>query len=99
MSMFGDWAATVAGVAAGVAGLGYLARLVWRGAVKLDRINELVSRELTHNHGSSMKDDLHGIAVALVETQRQVDDLTGHVTRLTELSVKNHPDDWKELGR
>lgn len=35
---------------------------------------EKVSRELEHNHGSSMKDDLHGVAVAVGTLQREFTD-------------------------
>lgn len=49
----------------------------------VDSIESVISKELEHNHGSSMKDDLHGMAVGFGLTQRQVDDLEDVVTDIT----------------
>ena len=67
--------AGVGGLVALVAGLGYLVGKARKAARALDAIEQLVSRELEHNHGSSMKDDVHGLAVALGQLGRHVDDL------------------------
>lgn len=53
---------------AALVALGWLAQ-------RISAIHRLVSRELERNHGSSMKDDMHGIAVSVGMMQRQVDDL------------------------
>lgn len=93
-------------IAAGLAGM-VLAGTAWKVAIapaisalrsavrKLDAIDELLSRELEHNHGGSIKDDVHGIAVAQGHTQRRVDQLVAALRR-------HHPDDpmfWKEEKR
>lgn len=39
--------------------------------LKLDRLDRLASKELEHNHGSSVKDDVHGIAVSVGLLQRE----------------------------
>jgi len=61
----------IAAYAAALAGLVYLARLVRKAVIKLDAIDKLTSRELERNHGSSMKDDVHGMAIALGILQRE----------------------------
>lgn len=65
----------IGAAAAAVAGLAYLIRLGLKAARALDAIQTVVERELEHNHGSSMKDDVHGMARAIGKLQRQVDDL------------------------
>lgn len=40
----------------------------------------VVARELTNNHGSSLKDDVDGIAVAVGALSRQVDDIDERLT-------------------
>jgi hypothetical protein len=80
-----DWervATWVVLVGAAFTVLGHLARKARNVARKLDRLEELlrpaaktVAKELTPNTGSSMKDDLHGMAVSLGEAQRRLDDL------------------------
>lgn len=57
------------------AGIGYLVKKARAAARTLDAISALVDQELSHNHGSSMKDDVGGIAVAVGKLQRQVEDL------------------------
>lgn len=66
---------TLAALATLAAFVGAGLRGMYRMARKLDELNDLASRELEHNHGSSMKDDLHGLAVAVGQQQRQLDDL------------------------
>ncbi len=53
----------LAAVAAGLAGLGYLARKSWQAVawlrrlgLKIERLDDLASYELQHNGGSSIKD-------------------------------------------
>lgn len=41
----------------------------------VDDLDTLVTRELTHNHGSSIKDDVHGLAIAVGQQSREIDDL------------------------
>lgn len=62
---------------------------LWR---RVDAVLDLVHRELEHNHGSSMKDDVHGIAMALGRTQRDLDAVVAALKR-------QHPDDpmfWRK---
>lgn len=71
----GESLALVAGVAAAVAAVSYLVGRARRAARVLDAIQAIVERELEHNHGSSMKDDVHGLAIALGHLARRVDDI------------------------
>lgn len=43
-------------------------------------VKTVVQRELTNNHGSSIKDDVDGIAVAVGALSRQVDDIDERLT-------------------
>lgn len=65
------WLTLLTLVAASLAALLYLARQVWKLFKVLDRI----TYELSPNHGTSMKDDLSAVAVAVGELQGQVRDL------------------------
>lgn len=69
---------TVGWVLASAALIAALIYLI-RGARKVLRIvraiQNVVEGELEHNHGSSMKDDVHGIAVTVGNLARDVDDL------------------------
>lgn len=56
--------------AAGAAIVWFL-KLVRDLVLKLDRLDRLASKELEHNHGSSVKDDVHGIAVSVGLLQRE----------------------------
>lgn len=78
-------------LAAAIAALVYVAQWVvrrvrdlWRWGRNLARVlhavHELVDRELTNNHGSSMKDDVDGLAVAVGAMSRLVDDLDERLT-------------------
>lgn len=61
--------------AALIAALVYLIRF-GRKVLRIVRaIQHVVEGELEHNHGSSIKDDVHGIAVATGKLQRDVDAL------------------------
>jgi hypothetical protein len=96
------WAAAAA---AGVAGCIYLAKKVRdlvRGVLyivhAIEVIRHLVQRELEHNHGSSMKDDMHGIAVALGKLQRETEDDRRRLKNALRLAAKHHPEDaWLYL--
>lgn len=59
----------------------------------VEAISALLKGELTHNHGSSMKDDLHGIAVSVGVQGRQLDDLENRFTEAVKLAAKHHPED------
>lgn len=95
-----------AAVAAGLTGLGYLTRQVRRGARKVREmvdavraIRHLVERELDHNHGSSMKDDIHGMAVAIGLLQRARESDRRRLDRALRLAAKHHPEDaWLYFG-
>lgn len=102
LSEAGIW---VAAIAAGVAGLVYLARLV-RNVVHASRnmvraigaIQHLVERELDHNHGSSMKDDLTGMAIAIGKLQRDRESDRRRLRHAMRLAAKHHPEDaWLYL--
>lgn len=53
-----------------------------RAEETLTNIQELLESELTHNHGSSMKDDVYGVARGLGQMQRVVEDLTAQLSQL-----------------
>lgn len=73
--MVTETAAMVAAIAAGVAGLLYLARLAWGFFTSVQRIHELITHELTHNSGGSMKDNLTATAQAVGQLQADVAEL------------------------
>lgn len=90
MSAVLDVAVAVSVFSAGLAGLVYLIRVVRSGFKYADDVNELVAmtgdikrlltKELEHNHGGSIKDDIHGLAVGLHDLRTQFDE---HVTNTT----------------
>lgn len=65
------WLTLVTLASAALAASLYLARQVWRAFKVLERI----AYELSPNHGSSMKDDLSAVAIAVGQLQGQVRDL------------------------
>lgn len=72
----------------------------WRGLRNLvhtiDRIEHVLNRELTHNHGTSIKDDITGLAVGLGTLHREVDSIGTRVDTLASLTSKHHPEDtWQ----
>lgn len=84
-----DFAILLSSIAGVLLALGVIGRFSWRivkGIRKafhmIDTVETIVTRELEHNHGSSMKDDLYGMAVGFGLTQRQVDDLESVVYQL-----------------
>lgn len=90
------FAATVGGLvllASGVTSIRYLARTIRAVFRKLEAIDALLSRELEHNHGSSIKDDVAGTAVAVGKLGREVDNLTVSTDRRfrkLEAAVRRH---------
>lgn len=69
------WLTLVTLVSAALAGLVYLSRQVWRGFRLMERLAEVVQHELSPNTGSSMKDDVAAIAVAVGQLQADFQDL------------------------
>jgi len=67
---------TVSGVLVAIVagGVSLLQILRWGRnlAIKMDAIDNIITRELEHNHGSSIKDDVYGLAVAFGKLQREV---------------------------
>lgn len=69
------WLTLVTLVAAALAALGFIVRMTWKGFRVVERVHELVDHELTPNDGSSMRDDVAAIAVAVGELQRDFHEL------------------------
>jgi hypothetical protein len=92
------WEGIVAAAAVSAA-LIYLLKIGRAAAVKLDRIWQLADSELTHNHGSSIKDDVYGTAIAIGKTQRELDRLAKRVDRIAHVAAKNHPHDAADYLR
>lgn len=74
-----DAAAVLVAVAAGLAALGYLVKIVRRAVRIADRIEALVEptaqhvrRELSHNSGSSMKDQVTSLPRDVARIERSV---------------------------
>lgn len=92
MTHLTDSATTLAALAAGVAGIGYLIRVARRWARILERLYALADHELRHNHGGSMKDDLHGLAVASRQISEEVGALRDDLSDLrTQFENHTHP--------
>lgn len=70
------WLTLLTLISAALAALLYLARQVWRGFRLVERLSEVVQHELSPNTGSSMKDDVAAIAVAVGKLQGDVAELT-----------------------
>lgn len=64
----------------------YLGQKALRLAQAVLAIQNIVQRELEHNHGSSMKDDVYGMAIALGRAARRLDEFEEALRR-------QHPDD------
>lgn len=82
MTHLPDLTAAIIGSAATLAALVIIGRAIrsaGRWLAHMTRmvraIEHVVQRELDHNHGSSLKDDVTGIALAVGKLGRQVDDL------------------------
>jgi len=72
-------AAAVVLAVAFLTALGYLIRQTRRMIRYLVAAHNLLERELTHNHGSSIKDDTHGTALVVGALRRDVDHLYDHL--------------------
>lgn len=77
--MLVEYAAVIAALAAGLAGLLYLARHVVKGIRATMRtvsaVHTIVERELTNGGGTGLKEDVHAVAVVVGEVQGQLDEL------------------------
>lgn len=74
-------------IAAGLGGIAYLARILIRLVKAWEAISIVVNRELSHNHGTSIKDDVHGTAISVNQLHADVVEL--QVT-LASLAEANH---------
>lgn len=63
---------SVVAYGAAAAAVVWFLKLLRQLVLKLDRLDRLASKELEHNHGSSVKDDVHGIAVSVGYLQREM---------------------------
>jgi hypothetical protein len=100
MANVSEAALWVAAIAAGVAGLVYLGRGARKGLQAIGAIQDIVERELEHNHGSSIKDDVHGMAVAIGKLQRDREEDRELLDNALQLAAKHHPDDaWLYIRR
>lgn len=70
------WVSAVTGALVALAWLIPRIRAAFRA---LDAVETIVTRELTHNHGSSIKDDSVGTAVAVQHANRRLDALEDRV--------------------
>lgn len=71
-----DLAALIPAVTAFLMAVGWLTQKVRRLIRVMETLNAVVTRELTPNHGGSMKDDVHGTAVSTHELEKRVDALS-----------------------
>lgn len=85
------WLTLVSLVAAALGALGYLIRKLRRAVRVLDAIDHLVDHELTHNGGTSIKDDITAIAQAVGGLQADLRDLEAEVRSHHPLHVDRHP--------
>lgn len=98
MPTLSDTAVWVAAIAAGTAGLVYLARVARNVVQAIAAILHIVERELEHNHGSSMKDDMTGMAIAIGKLQRDRDVDRRRLSSALRLAARHHPEDaWLYL--
>lgn len=82
---FSDLAASIIVGAGALTGLGYLLRRARGGFRAVDQLEQLVSmsedikhlveRELTRNHGTSMKDDTHATAISVHRAHKRIDEV------------------------
>lgn len=63
-------------------GLAWLIPRIRAGFRVLDSLEAIVTRELTHNHGTSMKDDVYGTAIASRRHGERLDTLEDGVAEL-----------------
>lgn len=82
-----DLLSYVAAIAAAGAALGWVVRQVLRLVKAGEALSAVVTRELGHNGGSSIKDDVHGTAINVQHVSDRVD----HLYRvLDNLAEANH---------
>jgi beta-xylosidase len=67
-------AACIVGAAAFLGATAYLFRQLRKLVRYAQALHTLTERELTNNHGSSLKDDVDGIAVSVGQLGRRLDD-------------------------
>lgn len=77
----------LAGWAAGLAGLLYLGRKVLTFLRLLDRVAAVIARELEHNGGSTIRDDVHSIAVHVGQLEAGIDELRTRMGTLEALRI------------
>lgn len=70
------WLTLLTLMSAALGALLYVSRQLWRGFRLIERLGDIIQHELTPNSGSSMKDDVAAIAVAVGQLQADVTDLT-----------------------
>lgn len=75
MSSLERWLTLLTLIAAALAALLYVIRILWAGFRIMERVHTLVEHELTPNGGSSMRDDVAGIAVAVGGLQADLEEL------------------------
>lgn len=83
-----SWGGWFAAVAAGMAGLGWLAKKAFRLASLIDDVHDLVTTELRTNGGTSIKDAVKRIPalekeihVHNAKTDQRLDALEAHIIR------------------
>lgn len=47
-------------------------------------LKAVIDRELNHNHGSSLKDDVHGIAISVHRAHNRIDELENTLANLAD---------------
>lgn len=94
-----DLQAWIVAVAAGLAALGYIFKQAQRLFRTLDSLSALLNHELTHNGGSSLKDQATTAAVAsasnaqaVARIEAQVEKNTTHLADLADLVNKHLSD-------
>ena len=87
-------AAELITAAAAAAALLYLLGLLLKIALRVDAIGTLVRRELAGEHdGSTIKDDVHGMAVALGKMQRDREEDRMLIDLALRRLLRDHPAD------
>ena len=71
--------------------LTYFAKRVRHLVRMLEALSTLLGRELNPNHGSSMKDDLHGITMSLDKAHSRIDHLEGILDTMADAQTNVWP--------
>lgn len=66
------WLTLLVLLASALAALAYLTRQAWSGFKLVQRVHDLLEHELTPNGGSSMRDELAAVAVAVGTVQSEL---------------------------